>query len=90
LQKERIQIERDRVYLQRELEKDRIMNIDMSTLSYKHQQYYEKRQDEIMARRINMQSWSVGYLCHAQSLDRLLSVSWSLNGLGQFVMLVKV
>jgi hypothetical protein len=37
LQEERIRIERDRADLQRELEEDRIMNIDMSTLSYKQQ-----------------------------------------------------
>jgi hypothetical protein len=35
LQEERIRIERDRADLQRELEEDWIMNIDLTTLSYK-------------------------------------------------------
>jgi hypothetical protein len=37
----------------RKVEEERIMNIDMSTLSYKHQQYYERHQDEIIAKRMN-------------------------------------
>jgi hypothetical protein len=31
--------------------------------------------EEVMARRMNVQSCSVGYLCDAQFLDRLLPVS---------------
>jgi hypothetical protein len=54
LQEERIRIERDRADLQRELEEDWIMNIDLTTLSYKQQQYYTRQQDEIMTRRMNM------------------------------------
>jgi hypothetical protein len=39
--------------MRRELEEEGIMNIDLSTLSYKQQQYYERRQDEILAKRMN-------------------------------------
>jgi hypothetical protein len=53
LQEERIRIERERIEFKREMEEERIMNIDMSTLSYKQQQYYERRQDEIVAKCMN-------------------------------------
>jgi hypothetical protein len=39
--------------MKRKLEEDRILHMDMSTLSYKKQQYFERRQDEILARRLN-------------------------------------
>ncbi|KAK3152520.1 hypothetical protein QOZ80_2BG0160080 [Eleusine coracana subsp. coracana] len=52
LQEERIRIEKEKFEFKRELEEERIMNIDMSTLSYKQQQYYEGRQNEIMAKRL--------------------------------------
>jgi hypothetical protein len=53
LQEERMRIERERVDMQREMDEERIMNIDMSTLSYKQQQYYERRHDEILAKHAN-------------------------------------
>jgi ribonucleotide monophosphatase NagD (HAD superfamily) len=53
LQEERIRMERERMEFKREMEEESIMNIDMSTLSYKQQQYYERRQDEIIAKRMN-------------------------------------
>jgi DNA replication initiation complex subunit (GINS family) len=53
LQEERIRIERERIEFKREMEEERIMNIDMSTLSYKQQQYYERRQDKIVAKCMN-------------------------------------
>jgi hypothetical protein len=53
LQEERIRIERERVDMQREMDEERIMNIDMSTLSNKQQQYYERRHDEILAKHAN-------------------------------------
>jgi hypothetical protein len=37
LQEDWIRIEREKVEMKRELEEERIMNIDMSTLSYKQQ-----------------------------------------------------
>jgi hypothetical protein len=52
LQEERIRIEREKVEMKIEPE-DQIMEMDMSTLSYKQQQYFEKCQDEILARRLN-------------------------------------
>jgi hypothetical protein len=53
LQEERIRMKRERMEFKREMEKESIMNIDMSSLSYKQQQYYERRQDEIIAKRMN-------------------------------------
>jgi hypothetical protein len=53
LQEERIRMKRERMEFKREMEKESIMNIDMSSLSYKQQQYYERRQDEIIAKRMS-------------------------------------
>ncbi|TVU26563.1 hypothetical protein EJB05_29116 [Eragrostis curvula] len=53
LQEERIKFEKEHFEFKRQLEEDRIMNIDLSTLSYKQQQYYEARQNEILAKRCN-------------------------------------
>jgi hypothetical protein len=53
LQEERIRMKRERMEFKREMEKESIMNIDMSSLSYKQQQYYERRQDEIIAIRMS-------------------------------------
>jgi hypothetical protein len=52
MQEERIRIEREKVEIKRALE-GRILNIDMTTLSYKQQQYYKKRLDEILTKRLN-------------------------------------
>jgi hypothetical protein len=38
--------------MKRELEEDQIMHMDMSTLSYKQQQYFERRQD-VLAKHLN-------------------------------------
>jgi hypothetical protein len=40
--------------LEREQEEDRIIDLDLSTMNYKQQQYYEWRQNEILARRCNI------------------------------------
>jgi hypothetical protein len=69
LQEERIRIEIEMTKLKRQLEEKRNMNIDMSTLSY-----YERRNDEIMAKCMNMYPWSVCYLCDGQFLVSLLFV----------------
>jgi hypothetical protein len=53
LQEERIRIEREKLEMTRELEEDRIMHMDMSTLSYKQQEYFQRRQDEILAKCYN-------------------------------------
>jgi hypothetical protein len=53
LQEERIRIEREKVVLKRVLEEDRIMHMDLSTLSYKQQQYFKRRQDGILAKLLN-------------------------------------
>jgi hypothetical protein len=52
LQEEWIRIARERVDMKREIEEERIMNIDRSPLSYKQEQYYERRQYEILTKRL--------------------------------------
>jgi hypothetical protein len=53
LQEERIIMEREKMEFKREMEEEKILNIDMSTLSYKQQQYYERRQDKIIVKHLN-------------------------------------
>ncbi|TVU40734.1 hypothetical protein EJB05_14207, partial [Eragrostis curvula] len=53
LQEERMKLQREQFQFQRELEEERILNLNLSTMSYKRQQYYEGRQNEILARRFN-------------------------------------
>ncbi|CAL4915205.1 unnamed protein product [Urochloa decumbens] len=54
LQEERIKLEREKFELQRDLEEERILGLDLSTMNYNRQQYYEVRQNEILARRCNI------------------------------------
>ena len=54
LQEERIKLEREKFEFQRELEEDRIIDLDLSTMTYKQQQYYEDRKNKILARRLNI------------------------------------
>ncbi|RLN11552.1 glutathione S-transferase T3-like [Panicum miliaceum] len=41
LQEERIKLEREKFEFERELEEDRIISLDLSTMTYEQQQYYE-------------------------------------------------
>ncbi|CAN6306769.1 unnamed protein product [Urochloa humidicola] len=58
LQEQRINLEREKFQfqkLQAEKEEDeRILDLDLTTMNYKQQQYYEERQNEILARRCNI------------------------------------
>ncbi|XP_020405690.1 uncharacterized protein [Zea mays] len=54
LQEERIKLDKEKFAFQRQLEEDRIIGLDLSTMNYKQQQYYEDRQNEILARRFNI------------------------------------
>ncbi|CAO2211497.1 unnamed protein product [Urochloa humidicola] len=51
IQEEKIKLEREKFEFQRELEEERILSLDLSTMTDKLRQYYESRQDEIFARR---------------------------------------
>jgi hypothetical protein len=54
LQEERIKLDKEKFAFQRQLEEDKIIGLDLSTMNYKQQQYYEDRQNEILARRFNI------------------------------------
>ncbi|CAO2201061.1 unnamed protein product [Urochloa humidicola] len=51
IQEEKIKLEREKFEFQRELEEERILSLDLSNTTYRLRQYYERRQDEIFARR---------------------------------------
>ena len=53
LQEERIKLEREKFELQRELEEDKIIYMDLSTMTFDDQQYFEDRKREIRERRFN-------------------------------------
>ncbi|KAF8703436.1 hypothetical protein HU200_032241 [Digitaria exilis] len=48
---EKIKLEREQFDFQRDLEEERILSLDLSNMTYRLQQYYEGRQNEIFARR---------------------------------------
>ncbi|NP_001131859.2 uncharacterized protein [Zea mays] len=54
LQEERMKLDKEKFAFQRQLEEDRIIGLDLSTMNYKQRQYYEDRQNEILARRFNI------------------------------------
>ncbi|CAN6208697.1 unnamed protein product [Urochloa humidicola] len=54
LQEERIKLEREKFELQRDLEEERILGLDLSTMTYQQQQYYEVRRNEILSRLCNI------------------------------------
>ncbi|KAL6838731.1 hypothetical protein ACP4OV_031445 [Aristida adscensionis] len=49
LQEERINLEREKLEFERQKEEDRIMFLDLSTMTYEQQQYYEDRRSKILA-----------------------------------------
>nr|CAB3491180.1 unnamed protein product [Digitaria exilis] len=51
LQEEKIKLEREKFEFQRDMEDERILSLDLSNMTYRLQQYYERRQDEILTRR---------------------------------------
>ncbi|CAN6181860.1 unnamed protein product [Urochloa humidicola] len=51
IQEEKIKLEREKFEFQRELEEERILSLDLSNMTDRLRQYYERRQDDIFARR---------------------------------------
>ncbi|CAN6345794.1 unnamed protein product [Urochloa humidicola] len=51
IQEEKLKLEREKFEFQRELEEERILSLDLNNMTYRLRQYYERRQDEIFARR---------------------------------------
>ena len=52
LQEERIKLDKEKFDFERDQEEERIINIDMSTLSTRQQQFYDDQQKKILARRL--------------------------------------
>jgi len=52
IEEERIRLEKDKFEFERNLEEERIINVDTSTMSTKQQLLYEQLQNDILARRI--------------------------------------
>ena len=54
LQEERIKLEREKFEFKRELKEDKIIALDLSTMTFDDQQYYEYRKRKIRERRFNI------------------------------------
>ena len=54
LQEERIKLEREKFEFKRELKEDKIIALDLSTMTFDDQQYYEDRKRKIRERRFNI------------------------------------
>ena len=52
LQEERIKLDKDKFDFERDREEERIINVDMSTMSTRQQQFYDDQQKKILARRL--------------------------------------
>ena len=52
LQEERIKLDKEKFDFERDREEERIINIDMSTMSTRQQQFYDDQQKKILARRL--------------------------------------
>jgi len=50
LQEERIKLDKDKFDFERDREEERIINVDMSTMSTRQQQFYDDQQKKILAR----------------------------------------
>ena len=54
LQEEKIKLEREKFEFQRELEEDKIIAMDLSTMAFEDQQYFQDRKNKILERRLNI------------------------------------
>ena len=54
LQVEKIKLEREKFEFQRELEEDKIIAMDLSTMAFEEQQYFQYRMNKILERRLNI------------------------------------
>jgi hypothetical protein len=54
LEEERLKLDKEKFHFKRDQDEERILNLDLSTMNYKLQQYYAVRQEEILARRCNI------------------------------------
>ena len=55
LQVEKMKLEREKFEFERELEEDKIIAMDFSTMAFEEQQYFQYRKNKILERRLNIQ-----------------------------------
>ena len=55
LQVEKMKLEREKFEFERELEEDKIIAMDLSTIAFEEQQYFQYRKNKILERRLNIQ-----------------------------------
>jgi hypothetical protein len=54
LQVEKMKLEREKFEFERELEEDKIIAMDLSTMAFEEQQYFQYRKNKILERRLNI------------------------------------
>ena len=54
LQVEKMKLEREKFEFERELEEDKIIAMDLSTIAFEEQQYFQYRKNKILERRLNI------------------------------------
>ena len=54
MQVEKMKLEREKFEFERELEEDKIIAMDLSTMAFEEQQYFQYRKNKILERHLNI------------------------------------